>query len=722
VEHITNADDSYHRLCTAQKIPNDGGKILIECQEKRNGRGSVVIVRDRAEGMTFEDMDRKLRRVGDKTSVAGDRGFMGAGAKDCTAIGDIKFESIKDDRYFWYEIMHIDGEINHGPRKGERANDVTRRRLGIKHGNGTTVTLALLSEQSLPRIQTLRERLACHVQLRDIVADRSDTQLFITKSSDRNPIRIRLAQPEGDLKVDETFQIHGWDGASASLRIWKSPSRLESDGPDFDRHGITIKGQRAIHEHSMLEDRLKRDENATFYFGRLECTYIDRLMEEFSQRHLTREPRDPRNSKILVDPNRRSGLDRYHPFTNELLKIPIHRLDGLLQEEKRRQRAADRSIANEDTIKRFEQYGRIADKCLQEHLEDAEDYGDGDVGKNVFSKTNVVIAPQFSSLVVGERKALNVYVSKEVLIADGAVVSFSSLNPDAVSVDTPACALMDHPQREDAVYATATVVGAKPTHRADIKATVVIGGRESDVVARLRVTEDDLPEHEFAEPFEFQYESYRIREQRSRPIRLYARVPDVLTAPMEVRVIPEDHTCVGVLGRCVLRPVRGREYAVGEIRVEGRRLKSVSAIRAILGDRRAQTTVQVVEKWDGDGVQIKVTPVEVEGFGGVFRAIWDRDNTNELKVAIKHPSIRRYLGPPPDYAGQSHPVYRVLIAEIVAESVGRRIVQERETMGLDEYEDVGDVFYNVQKYAQDFLSKAQSVAFSDDEVRNMLAS
>src|SRR5712692_7739131 len=100
VELITNSDDSYHRLYRNGLIENDGGRILLEHCEQRKGQRSILRVHDRAEGMSLEEMREKLADVGTKRSQSGDRGFMSRGLKDCTALGDVTVESVKDERYY----------------------------------------------------------------------------------------------------------------------------------------------------------------------------------------------------------------------------------------------------------------------------------------------------------------------------------------------------------------------------------------------------------------------------------------------------------------------------------------------------------------------------------------------------------------------------------------------------------------------------------------------
>src|SRR5712692_471180 len=60
IEVITNADDRYVHL-------GSDGRIEVEV-ERRKGAPDILRVRDYADGMTSEDMDKKIGRVGDRIS------------------------------------------------------------------------------------------------------------------------------------------------------------------------------------------------------------------------------------------------------------------------------------------------------------------------------------------------------------------------------------------------------------------------------------------------------------------------------------------------------------------------------------------------------------------------------------------------------------------------------------------------------------------------------
>jgi len=97
VELITNCNDSYNRMEDASLATT--GKIIIEVQRKHVN--SVLKVCDNAEGMTPDDMDKKVLRYGEATSGFKEgrsvRGLWGRGLKDSFfGLGHGYVNSIRD--------------------------------------------------------------------------------------------------------------------------------------------------------------------------------------------------------------------------------------------------------------------------------------------------------------------------------------------------------------------------------------------------------------------------------------------------------------------------------------------------------------------------------------------------------------------------------------------------------------------------------------------------
>ena len=99
-------------------------------------------------------------------------------------------------------------------------------------------------------------------------------------------------------------------------------------------------------------------------------------------------------------------------------------------------------------------------------------------------------------------------------------------------------------------------------------------------------------------------------------------------------------------------------------------------LHAILGSAKADAAVRVVQRTlAGPPIEFKIVPEDL----GQQRAVWDPPPDGYLlKISALHESVGRYLGPRRDeYPGQNEPHFRVLLAEIAAASVCRRLLTEK---------------------------------------------
>ncbi len=93
----------------------------------------------------------------------------------------------------------------------------------------------------------------------------------------------------------------------------------------------------------------------------------------------------------------------------------------------------------------------------------------------------------------------------------------------------------------------------------------------------------------------------------------------------------------------------------------------------------AETKIKVInrrEKHRGPQIKFELCDKDI----GNFRAQWAvlEGRPNVLQIAGRHKSLARYLGRPNNegkFPGQDNPLYRVLLAEIVAEAVCRKSLQ-----------------------------------------------
>jgi len=731
VELITNADDSYSRLYRDKKRSKDGGDILIEHCERRRGNRSFLIIRDKAEGMSSGKMRDSLAKMGVYLSKEGDRGYMGRGAKDCTALGDLTYESIKDNRYYKCRITHnlkfiLDDD-------GKRVTKEHRKKLELKKGNGTSVKLELLPEKPIPKIRSLIENLPWHYALRDIFSGTSDSCVKLRRA-ERGKSKVEKLlyhPPDGEVVVHDKFDIPGYEGSRAHLIIFRSPERLPESKNRFERFGILIKGERAIHECTLFSDEFKKDPHAHQYFGRLECTYIDKMMLEYENRRKAGLPHPPENPRLVVDPNRRFGLDRTHPFVAALFQIPSEHLRALIAKDREREKSRSREVANQETRSRLNRLAKLAGKFLREQLDDLEELSVGDAfEEKAFSKKGVFIYPTYLNLFVGSERTLTIYVKRDLIKKEGASVNIEADPEGVIEIYGSPVKLHPHRKKEDRLLGSFKIRGLKPDE--DVILTAACEGLP-ETQALVHVKEKGVDEHIFGLPLEFERPDYKVYQGRRKKIRLFGKYPEVVAKETEVKVYSDDQSKAAVRGRCLLTPVSGSNYAVGDVVIEGRKLKSKTTIIAEIHGREAETAITVIDKRDRDpAIPIKFE-LRDEDYGN-FRARWAEaeGQPHLLLISAKHKSVARYLGSAEDeFPGQDTPWFRVLLAEIVAESVCRKaLTLEAKNHPYDfpwadfKRPDViaEDVFSQMQQRLRDFVAAAHSVMIRDSEIKAAQAS
>ncbi len=711
VELITNADDSY------SKLERYEGSVLIEFE--RRHKGGRLIIRDRAQGMTLEEMKKKIKKVGDRTSNDGDRGIMGRGAKDCAILGDLEFESIKDDYYHKCAVTHNLDFVPYEP--SSKATKKDRDRLGVSRGSGTIVVLNLLQGIRTPQYERLKELLPRHYALRDIFSADSPIKILLRDLNDRSsrPESVIYHAPEGALVKDIEFEVAGYAGAKAKFILFKAPEALtEAIDRRFQRAGVLVKGRRAIHESTFFTRDLEQDIFAAKYFGKLVCPFIDDLCKEFDENRKRGVAHPSSNPVFLIDQHRQAGLNRDHPFTKALFETPLTILQKLVESDKEEDRKAHAKVANEETEKQLKLLADAASRFLRDQLEEFEETSDtDDIDPEEFRKKGLLIIPTTCTLPVGEEKTFTLRVRRREGVP---VDDVARVLVDKSGVEVLVQEFRLSPSRTDENVLTGNFRVRATSAGSLVTLTVKYDGLPA-VDAVVDVIEKRIEDNEIPSDLVFDKELYLVQEGKRRHLILKARVPEVIQGELEP-IIESSNEFIPIVGqRCLLKPVPGTKYAEGEIIVEGRKLYSNGKIVAKIGRYKAETDVKVIQKRRELGPPLKID-IRPEHYGN-FRARWDRpNNPNLLLIAARHESVARYLGRSEEkFPGQKLPLFKILLAEIVAEYLCRKILEEQAKQVPWEFENLGvDEFYaRHNRLHRECIATFHKIQLSDGDVKQI---
>lgn len=195
---------------------------------------------------------------------------------------------------------------------------------------------------------------------------------------------LKCPHIEGTKRIADRFEVPGYEGAEAKLLLFRAPKRFQREKERFRLGGVLVKSRHAIHEATLFDQSLESDGCAQWFFGRLTCDAIDDLWNEFDERYAADLEPASSNPVPILDPSRRSGLTRDHPFVEALYSEALKRLRPLVEEERRREENQRSKVESRKTRSRLDALEDAANEFIQEWSED----DDEDTTRDGESKTH----------------------------------------------------------------------------------------------------------------------------------------------------------------------------------------------------------------------------------------------------------------------------------------------------------------------------------------------
>ncbi len=709
VELVTNCDDSYREM--EEHSLQIKGTTRIEIERRRKGAPSVVVVRDRAAGMSSREMREKLTKPGSRTSGFEKglerRGLYGRGAKDVTEFGRVTFESIKEDMY---AICKLNPDTSCTIEES-RATDDLRERLGIKRSNGTLVTVAVAPRFDIPQHQTMVEKFSRYFSLRDIFSNpkRRVTLVDLNRRPQKEDL-LQYRYPSGKVELNEKFPIPGYDTAVAHLVIKRHERRFQEDKHGYNapyrEGGILIKSGAAIHEITLF--RFENDPYAEWFSGELVCPYIDRLIREYDDEQ-QRDPNSPkhsdRNPIRLLDPER-DGLIKEHPFTRALFEEAERCLKILIEREKAAAKESEREISSDRVRKRLNDLAKRAARFIEDKFRELDEElpkGPGAVFDNYPEGLTIIPSNEYS-LKHGERKTFSVIVKAAHQLPDSTSVTVMSDNPGVIT-RSPIVPLRVEDENRRLGRCTFVLEGVELGSQAFVSAST--NGYQN--VVRVEVVAP--PEVPFTPPpgLSFEKGEYEVALRKRKHAVLWLNVEGI-----------KSDKCLAQIGSnnddVVVRPQRitllrtGESSFSGKVSFEGRRLQAIAKVCAKWEHLEAGCVVRVVQREKSDPA-LEFKPVDREF--GPLRAMWNKDNPNLLEIAGQHPVIRRYLGSAAEnFPGVESDRYLTVLAEVVAEAICQRILETKDRKRPDEGMRATDFYTDHFRLMREFLPIAHEALVS----------
>ena len=326
-ELITNSIDAYNKGEFTHKPVN------IHIDYKSN----ILNVVDNAIGLSGTDMERCFMQVGAYTSTDESRGIFSRGAKDVSALGDVTYTSIKDGKISQVIITSVGktGML----LKDSDVTEFHRVKYDIPE-NGMHVRIYIKSYIYKPEYNEICETLKQNSHLRDILSseDTTITVKFVEDDVVSESI-IKYEYPVNKTQlINMKYFVPGYDNIVATFELYMVDEKQKDYSDDnLNDYGVLLTDSSSIYENSLLHSNFRNNPYMQRLYGRIRCDYIKQLMLDIETNHSSKNPHP------IIDPSRLNGLSRKHPFTKNLMSIPIKRLIVVLDD-------IETSLTNEDAI------------------------------------------------------------------------------------------------------------------------------------------------------------------------------------------------------------------------------------------------------------------------------------------------------------------------------------------------------------------------------------
>ena len=289
IELFTNSDDQYgdQRGSILVEFPKPDRTSEVAGQRVRSGdRDSLR--RGRGEALQFGGRTSGYERGESK------RGNRGRGAKDLSAFGHVRWDIIKDGKYFWLWLDRSgEGEMSERPEPAgpHRESSGSRAMASSRRSRPTAADAGV-------RIAPDQQRLEYAVQLRGIMSNpkRSGETPYSDEPARQPPLH-RAPRAQGVPPVD--VEVEGYPGLVPCRR---GPTPFQEDQSDPCRHGgSSLESGRAVHEATLY--RFESGPYAGYFMGRSAgrpSTSYRAIRRSRGQE----DPVDPANNSQIIRPDR----------------------------------------------------------------------------------------------------------------------------------------------------------------------------------------------------------------------------------------------------------------------------------------------------------------------------------------------------------------------------------------------------------------------------------
>ncbi len=407
VELVTNSDDSYKRI--EESGNNVSGRIEIYVNREKGGICKKFIIKDYAEGMTKEELEKALIFAG-KTKIGKSiRGLFGRGLKETIiALGEGEIITIKKHKLTKTRLW-----LDSATQFAQYDDESLLYSEDTNQDDGTTISIKITNDKiKIPTCEKFTEQLTTHFALRDINSSQSrDVILRFEELKNKltDQKKIRFSNPERVKTITIEKSLPGF-GDKVIITIYESTHALDS--PRFNPSGlagILIKTGGAILDNQLF--RFENEPEALYFYGEVVCEEL--------------EDRLKKGETGILDPNR-GGLEWKHDYSKSLSKIIEEVLEPFILKKKEELKEEDpKKEVKESTKKILRKLCNLLNGLAKEELEDVLDYPIVEPEPDI---TKLLIIPSGANIPENIPRLFTIYSPAEIVKNEGQEAQIMSDN------------------------------------------------------------------------------------------------------------------------------------------------------------------------------------------------------------------------------------------------------------------------------------------------------
>ena len=407
VELITNSDDSYKRI--EESGDNVSGRIEIYVNREKGGICKNFIIKDYAEGMTKEELEKALVFAGKTKTGKSIRGLFGRGLKETIiALGEGEITTIKKHKLTKTRLW-----LDSATQFAQYDDESLLFSEDTDQDDGTTISIKITNDKiKIPACKKFTEQLTSHFALRDINSSQSrDITLRFEELKNKltDQKKIKFSNPEGKKVITIEKRLPGF-GDKVILTIYESNHALDSPRFNpFGLAGILINTGGAILDNQLF--RFENDPEARYFYGEAVCEEL--------------EDRLRKGETGILDPNR-GGLEWKHDYSKSLSKIIEEVLEPLILKKKEELKEEDpKKEVKESTKKILRKLCNLLNGLAKEELEDVLDYPIVEPEPDI---TKLLVMPSAANIPENIPRTFTIYSPAEIVKNEGQEVQIMSDN------------------------------------------------------------------------------------------------------------------------------------------------------------------------------------------------------------------------------------------------------------------------------------------------------